>query len=352
MGTHDVAWSVRRTLEILAGYAAIFVPVSAVAWVVRRRSADSQRFVAITIAVLVVVVLVAGWRWFPWYEIGRPLPLFVLAIAVACGVRVSQGEASPALVGRSMFTVCALALLAKMILNARLRHYGFVLALPATVLLVETLVSWLPRAIGGSLVLRWAGLAACATVTAALLYGAHLYGEGKTVIVGSGADAFVSDVRGDEVNLALRAIQRHTAPGDTLAVLPQGLMLNYLARRPHPNPHLNCMPPEVISTGEDRIVAAYVRDPPDLVVLLEPFVGRDGFLLPEGNYMYGGKLLACLKERYALIEVVRHPRGAATGFVLLKPRRPMTPPTSSSSRRAAPEPKRSSSSAPAGASRR
>ena len=41
--------------------------------------------------------------------------------------------------------VLALALLLKMILFARVWHYGFVLGMPGTLLLVATLLHWIPR---------------------------------------------------------------------------------------------------------------------------------------------------------------------------------------------------------------
>ena len=46
---------------------------------------------------------------------------------------------------RTMFAVLSLGLLAKMLLNARIAQYGFALAMPAAMLLVDTAIGSGPR---------------------------------------------------------------------------------------------------------------------------------------------------------------------------------------------------------------
>jgi hypothetical protein len=322
LGIHDIAWSIRRMLTILAGYAAILGPVVVVALVTRSASSRVRIGIALASSAAVTLILLIGLQWFPWYEIGRPLPLFAGAIVLVCLARLRRRGIGAAEGTRLMLAIFGLVLLAKMFLNAQLRHYGFVLALPATVLVVEALIGSLPRAIsaagGAGIILRWTALAACAAVTAAHLYGFHLHRRETTVTVAGGADAFLSDARGADVNRLLSAIDRHARPGDTLAVFPQGLMINYLSRRPHPNRYINFMPPEVISAGEPAIVAAHKRHPPDLVVLVEAVTTPDAFVLPEATYLYGRDMHAWVKEHYEVVEIVRDPERRAPGWMLLK----------------------------------
>jgi hypothetical protein len=106
----------------------------------------------------------------------------------------------------------------------------------------------------------------------------------KEIVVGSGPDAFRADERGRFVDAMLRWLaesfpQKHP----TLAVLPEGVTINYLARLANPTPYVNFMPPELVLFGERDIVAAFDAHPPDVVLLVHkstaeygyPFFGRD-----------------------------------------------------------------------------
>jgi hypothetical protein len=58
------------------------------------------------------------------------------------------------------------------------------------------------------------------------------------------------------------------APTETLAVLPEGVMLNYLTRRAAPTKFITWMPPELYFFGEAKMLAALQVEPPDWVLLL------------------------------------------------------------------------------------
>ena len=51
-------------------------------------------------------------------------------------------------------------------------------------------------------------------------------------------------------------------------MLPEGVMLNYLARRETSIPYLNFMPPELLAFGEREIIASLDQSSPDFVVLV------------------------------------------------------------------------------------
>ena len=154
----------------------------------------------------------------------------------------------------------ASGLLGKILLNARVYHYGFALAMPATLLLVVALVEWIPQGLsrrgGDGLIFRAVALTVLAiAVTAHLQMVGRWFGR-KRYVVAHGPDVFRSDVRGALLGRALEAIAQHVKPQQALLVLPEGLMLNYLSRRASPNPYGELMPTELAFFGEDQVLAA------------------------------------------------------------------------------------------------
>ena len=65
----------------------------------------------------------------------------------------------------------------------------------------------------------------------------------------------------------LAQLEADAEPGDTLAVFPEGAMLNFLARRANPTPYANFMPVELDVFGEETILAAFQEHPPDFIVI-------------------------------------------------------------------------------------
>src|SRR5262249_11472579 len=133
-------------------------------------------------------------------------------------------------------------------LNFRTQHYGFALAMPATLVAIAAMLSWLPSWLdqrGAS-----GGIARAAMLpVVGLFVFVHLRAYATKfsdlpVIVASGADRFRADERGRAVNEMLVVLD--SLPRDsTLAVVPEGAMINYLARRANPTGYINLMPPEV-----------------------------------------------------------------------------------------------------------
>lgn len=224
----------------------------------------------------------------------QPLPLLLIAAMVWLFVTDSASDASGARFSRPAAAAAAgfsFALLFKMLLNARVHHYGFVLAMPGTVAILALLsgngVHALKRRLGASgMSLRALSLAAAAFLSfSALTASGARYGE-KRWTMGRGPDRIRTDESGLLIDAALARVDGLGAR--TMVVLPEGVMLNFLALIPNPTPYVSFMPPELIMFGEDRMAEALERAPPDVVVLLHrdtsaygvPFFGRDfGFEL-------------------------------------------------------------------------
>jgi len=177
-----------------------------------------------------------------------------------------------------LWSVFSLALLAKLGIYPRLWHYGFVLAMPAFLtgvyFLLWQLPSLLERRGAKTVYFR-------AAVSLGLLIGfAQLWLDSKfaydqrTAWVGQGADrmlAYRPAFLPSGVTLSRVAdwIQTNTPPDRTLAVLPDGSMLNYLLRRDNPTGYLRWNLAESAVFGQDNMNRAFMSAPPDYIVLID-----------------------------------------------------------------------------------
>lgn len=260
-------WSVIIALTVVLGVAA---EMAARTWRVPVRAGAIFLFLLLALG---LVLMVPFERWF---EVARPLPVITLVGGATYAARVfmrpnGTSRRSGAALGLAL-SGFALALLGKMFLNTRIYHYGFALAMPAFMLAVVWLWWSLPeylktRGLDGRVFRCLAG--AVLTVLAAVHVGTTLaFHRAKQVPVGSAGNAFISDQRGILVNEAVHLIQQAGSPGDTLTVLPEGVMVNFLARRTSPSPYLAYTPEMIAGFGEEAMLAPLRRAPPDLVLLV------------------------------------------------------------------------------------
>jgi hypothetical protein len=98
-------------------------------------------------------------------------------------------------------------------------------------------------------------------------------------------------------------IETNTAPTNTLAVLPEGVMLNYLTRRDNPTPYV-VFAFEVWAFGEQTMLAAYEKNPPDYIVLVQRDSSEYGvpyFGLQKG---YGWDVMQWVRRNYEPVELI------------------------------------------------
>lgn len=254
----------------------------------------------------------------------RGLPLVAAGGVVVALVRLRRNRrasfADGALLGLSGM---ASILLLKMLLHARLNGYGFVLAAPALVLAVSGFLAPAFRthnrgtpgsrtrlAICLGLVL---GLPGATVSTAGHARGAQPY------VIGRGGDAMrVDTLQGPVLRTVAGALGRLPA-GTTLAVLPEGITLNYLNRLVNPTPFISFMPPEVLHFHEDNMIRAFAASPPAYILFLQKSTAEYG--LPVFGKDYGRDLVAWIEESYhPVLQAGGCPleRGSAFGAVLLE----------------------------------
>ena len=248
-----------------------------------------------------------------WVELPRALPL-VAATAIGMSAwRLLRDRAAARDAGRGrleavlLLAVWGLAASLKGILNLHLFHYGFTLALPATmvalVLLLHEGAAQMAARGGSGIVFR---CAAIGVVAAALLFHVRWTMELaglRTYPVGRGGDrivAFAPDVApaGPIAAQAIDWIEKTTPRAASLVTLPDGIMLNYQARRASTVPFTNFMTAEAVLFGQDRMVEALDRRPPDYVALVarrteDLGIGRFGFV--PG---YGKRVVDWVLDRY------------------------------------------------------
>ena len=241
-GMDHPALNALRMLSVAKLYALIFLPAT----LLGLGLGGARRYrMAIAAAVYAVVAWLL-WRarfGVVWTDVARPFPLLValtIVAVVANFLRCGQEEAVKGRFLRKItLLIFAFMLLAKMILYARIWHYGFVLAMPAALLLIVAALDWVPAFIdrrGG----HGEVFAAAAAALVSIIAVVHLDTEAqiisvKTNQVGSGADAFWADRRGAYVNAALAEIAGRSSRETTLAVLPEGAMLELFERPAEPH---------------------------------------------------------------------------------------------------------------------
>ena len=142
--------------------------------------------------------------------------------------------------------VFAAAMQGKMLLNQRIFHYGFTLAMPGMLLLVVALTGWIPQALTKRGAFG-AGFRVAACMILGVIVIVHLKivqnsFAAKTKIVGMGADTIRADARGGPVKEALAEIERSVGGDKTLAVMPDAAMINFLSRRRNPTPYSGVIP--------------------------------------------------------------------------------------------------------------
>lgn len=254
-----------------------------------------------------------------------PLPFLLPIVVVMSGLKYWRNATE----GRSTLTlnllaVFAISLLPKILLNVRWAHYGFVLAMPGTLLLVHLLIHTRPQYFirDGSRFSAFRSIAVGILMTCAGIQFLtwNRIGEQKVQPVGEGADLFYADpFLDDRVSVTVQTIDllRTTMkPHDTLCVIPEGSTLNYLLRKRNPTGLLMFNPWELdVYGGESRVCETLTRTLPDFIFLVHvdaAIFGRGEF----GGHAYGEAILEFIKSHYRAIETMTQTdqRGSATFF--------------------------------------
>jgi hypothetical protein len=263
----------------------------------------------------------------PRFEVSRAFPLIAfagLAAALAIGARRRAGGTALQQLPLAMWCSFAVVMLAKMFLNTQVYHYGFYLALPATTVVVVVLVWLIPMAAARVMDpdvarrAKWLFVAAVAVAIVPHLALSNLWFRTKTLPIGAGKDRFLAGTgptqwQGEAVAEAVSWIANRTPRSATIAVIPEGVMINYLSRRRTSLPFVNFMPPEIIAFGESAIVAGWRAHPPDFVLIIERSTAEYGYASFGAAPDYGQTTMQWIWSQYERIGMIGGNTSDASG---------------------------------------
>lgn len=284
MGLEPLGFHLTRIASWAAG---TFAAVAALSWIAARWGTLAGALSGVGLAAALFAAL-------PWNDAFYPLSLYMVGAAfMAWRARRSDGNGAL----RVAWCVFAAVLLLRMALNARVQFYGFALAAPGLTVLVVTLLAWLPSHRGSaSNAVRAALAPLVAVVIAAQLLAMAQGRRWNTLELGVGADRMLVSPRGQFLPEALAWVEERCPQDGTLLVLPEGAMLNYLARRRSPTRYFNFMPPELAMYGEAQMLAALRSAPPDMILLIHRDTSEYG--VPSFGRDYGAQLYEWVKANY------------------------------------------------------
>jgi len=247
----------------------------------------------------------ATWNWF---DCGLSLPLLALCAAGLLVIKCRKTGTGPATLFPLLWIVFGLALMAKLGLYPRIWHYGFALAMPAFVATVYLFVWLLPALLERKYHVRtgWFRATVCLVLLigfSRLFLGSEWHYLRKQVAVGGGGDRILAyrpdvDRFHNRVETALSWVETNTAPTATLAVLPEGAMINYLSRRVNPTHFPVWLPPEMEAFGETTMTAAFEKSRPDYVLIIARSASEFGMGFFGYDPHYGADLEHWLDENY------------------------------------------------------
>lgn len=295
-------------LRWTAGALLLLAALAGAGWLSRRVTHPVMGY-----ALTAIVMLLLGWlalTRIDWIESGRCL-FGVAAVYLgikAWGVfRTVPGPDRITLTDcrRILFVALALGLLARMVLNGRIAHFGFYQAALAALLIPAVLVGelpgWLKLKRGQAMLIIGGTLALLLPGVFKMVHRSHVIMALKTEPVGTGRDRFYAfppslTHTGRLVFHVAKFLRAQPAP--TVLVLPEGLMVNYLARKASPVPPLFFYFHATANGREALLVQQLEKQPPVWVVLLSRDLREAGIARYGEESGRGKELLAWLATHY------------------------------------------------------
>ncbi len=205
------------------------------------------------------------------------------------------------------WSVFSLLLLLKILFKARVHHYGFYLALPSVILVIAMLLWFYPKhfindVVTGKFLRKIFVAIFCIIMFKAFLTSFACWNH-RTFPVGADKDRLLVfnervDTRGPVVTETLNWINLNTRKQDTLVVVPEGVMLNYLSRRINPTRYTNFMVPEMAIFKEQDIINDLELGAPDYFVIVHKDTSEYGVGYFGKDPVYGVKTMNWIKQNY------------------------------------------------------
>ncbi len=240
-----------------AGVPMVLAAAAGLAWIVffKMRLLFGDLFRCLPLA---LVLILGYYSWVLWLhrraagEIRRLLPLWAMAL-------------------------WALLMLFKVLLRVQISTEGFVYAMPAVMMITGVLqgpfVSYLQRVFPGARLMPvLCGLMILAMVYIGLEATLSLY-QFRFYRVRTGPDTIVCNTVSDPVikglTQFLKVSDKIMGPRANFLAFPDGLMMNFLTRRPSPSPYLIFKSSEISAYGQEALLKSVQGSRPDYVLLVQ-----------------------------------------------------------------------------------
>ena len=266
--------------EIVLYFSVIVFVVVVYAFVLRCLKKFNWLKLQYTVLIVLISPLLIWAATFEWFQCGWPLPPLCLSACLLILWNYKKMEQPP--VFPLVWSIFALVLLAKLGLFPRIWHYGFALAMPAFASSVYLLFWLLPNLLEKrfhvpSIQFRiMVGLVLVIGYRNLFDFSQATYNR-KSLALGNGGDQIITyntsdlnqGVKSQGIYAALLWTEQYLPTNATLAVLPEGVTLNYLTRHANPTPCLFWDPNCLAMFGQSNMVAAFEQNPPDYFCIVD-----------------------------------------------------------------------------------
>ncbi len=267
--------------------------------------------VAVAMSVVLVLAAALASLVLPWVELGKVFPAWLCVGALAefrqnsPAVPQSPAELASAHM-RWLLLIAAVAFLPRMALNPRFFHYGYYQAALAGAVTMAVIFRSMPDLLN----IHKSGRATYTIVVAIFLASgiwqleeiSLLYLKLKTTPIAEGSDRFYGFEPRVEPTASLVEEARQTLitrpECKTLVVLPEGVMLNYLLRKPSTIPEFMFTPSLNRGALGARFLEGLKTRPPDCVVLISRDLQEFGVYRFGETPEHGKEILSWLEENY------------------------------------------------------
>ena len=263
------------------------------------------------LSLLLVSSLGLWYNLFPIFELTRSLPIIVLVYSIFLFFEISKSPSgvSNRRLGILVFSIFSLVLLFKMFFHAQVSHYGFALALPATLVLILILTHEIPKQASINLKPHKVYRPVAITIVA-IFIGLHIQFQYNSYSlkgqpIGKGPDTLIDyhsflNPRGIIFNTAIDFIQKETPKGAQFVAIPGSIMLNYMTRRESPLKYIYLNPAVFQLIGDYQINEDLQKIRPPYIVLVEQKFHQHG--QTDFGKDFGRHLLQWIHENYFIIK--------------------------------------------------
>jgi hypothetical protein len=265
------------------------------------------------LASLVISGLAVGFYYdISWIEFPRPLPVFMFILGVFLFTNLQKNCSSqPRRLIFLCLTIFSSLLMLKMILNVHVYHYGFALAMPATLVFIKVILDELPefsnKVSGTSVFFKSVGLTLIFLYCIPHIWVSYNHYRKKTFQVGRGLDTIYTyepyfSPRSQIVFTTMDYIEKNFEPEATFTSFPYSIMFNYLSRRENPGKFSVYSPVEWNLFGDHRVIESMQTNPPSYILITSIDFEEYGYKTFGKDY--AKSLYAWILENYSKVKLV------------------------------------------------